>query len=258
VNPSLTSAQGWHSALAGLDLRAITWYMAVLRQCLMESSTACLGLLRRRQCLVPTLRGWLLLVVGLAGLGFMVARGAYPFLAVTAPAPGGVLVVEGWSPDSVLRMAVGEFKQNHYARLCVTGLPVEQGTLLTDYTNYANVGVAMLLKLGLSTNEVQAVPCGRIRRDRTYNMALSLKHFLRERGRLPAQVNLITVGPHARRSRLVFEKALGKGVKVGILAAPVTDYDPRRWWQSSAGFRNVTGEIIAYAYARLLFHPHED
>ncbi|HOX56722.1 MAG TPA: YdcF family protein [Candidatus Paceibacterota bacterium] len=221
----------------------------------MEPNEACWGLLRRRQCLVPTWRGWLVLALNVAVLGCIVICGAHRFLAVTEPAPGGVLVVEGWSPDIVLRMAVAEFRQNHYTKLCVTGLPVEQGTLLTDYTNYAHVGVAVLLKLGLSTNEVQALPCTDVQRDRTYNTAVCLKHWLREQGLVRTRVNLITVGPHARRSRLVFEKALGRGVTVGIQAAPVIGYDPARWWQSSAGVRHVTGELIAYAYARLLFHP---
>jgi len=221
----------------------------------MESNKACWGLLRRRQCFVPTLRGWFLLALGVAVLGLIAVCTAYPFLAVTDSVPGGVLVVEGWSPDGVLRLALAEYKQNHYAKLFVTGLPVQQGTLLTPYTNYAHVGADTLLKLGLSPDEVQAVPCAEIRRDRTYNTALSLKHFLRDHNLSPASVNLITVGPHARRSRLVFAKAFGQTAKVGIIAAPPIEYDARSWWQCSAGVRNVTGELIAYAYARLLFHP---
>jgi hypothetical protein len=221
----------------------------------MESNNICLGLLRRRPCLVPTLRGWLLLGLGLGALVFLAARAISPFLAVTDPAPGGVLVLEGWAPDYVMSMAVAEFKRRHYAKFFVTGLPVEQGGLLIAYTNYAYAGVATLLKLGLSTNDVQAVPCDKILRDRTYNMAVSLKHALREQGLAPAKVNLITVGPHARRSRLLFQKALGKGVTVGVLAAPVIDYDDRHWWRSSQGVRIVIGEVLAYGYARLLFHP---
>ena len=224
----------------------------------MESNKTRWGLLRRRQCLVPTLRGCLLLALSIAALGLLAARATYPFLAVTHSAPGGVLVVEGWSPDRILKLAVAEYKQNHYAKLCVIGFPVERGTLLTDYTNYAHVGVAMLLKLGLSTNDVQAVPCAEFRRDRTYSMALSLKHFLREHGLSPTRVNLITGGPHARRSWLLFEKAFGQTATVGIIAAPPIDYDARTWWKCSAGVRNVTGEIIAYAYARLLFHPPDE
>ncbi len=89
----------------------------------MESSKTCLGLLRRRQCLVPTLRGWLLLALGCAALAFVAARGLHPFLAVTDPVPGGVLVVEGWVPDYMLEAAIAEFKRNHYAKLFVTGIP---------------------------------------------------------------------------------------------------------------------------------------
>ena len=69
---------------------------------------------------------------------------------------------------------------------------------------------------------------------------------------------MITGGPHARRSRLMFEKALGKGVTVGVMAIPANDYDERHWWHSSQGVRIIIGEALAYAYARLLFYPPEE
>jgi uncharacterized SAM-binding protein YcdF (DUF218 family) len=213
------------------------------------------GLLCRRQCLVPTLRGWVLAALSFAALALLGIGEVGPFLTVSAPVPGGVLVVEGWAPDYVMQAAVAEFKRNHYAKLFVTGIPVTQGTLLSEYTNHAYVGAATLLKLGLTTNEVQAVPTREIRRDRTYNMALSLKHWLREHELSPSKVNVITSGPHSRRSRLLFAKALGKGVTVGVLAVPANDYDERHWWTSSQGVRVVIGEALAYGYARLLFYP---
>jgi len=223
-----------------------------------ESNKACWGLLRRRQCLVPALRAWFLLALGAAVLGLIALRAVYPFLAVTDSIAGGVLVVEGWSPDRVLNLAVAEYRQNAYTKLYVTGLPVEQGTFLTPFTNYAHVGAATLLKLGLGPDDVQAVPCDKVRRDRTYHTALRLKHFLRNHGATSGRVNLITVGPHARRSRLLFEKAFGKPTQVGIIAAPAADYDAQSWWKCSAGVRTVIGEVIAYAYARLLFHPPDE
>jgi len=169
-----------------------------------------------------------------------------------------MLVVEGWASDRVMEVVAAEFKQNHYAKLFVTGLPVEQGTFLSAYTNHAYVGVATLLKLGLSTNDVQAVPTAHVRRDRTYSMAVSLKKWLREHDLSPTKVNLITSGPHSRRSRLLFEKALGKGVTVGTLAVPASDYDERHWWTSSQGVRVLIGEALAYGYARLLFYPPKE
>ncbi len=224
----------------------------------MESSKTCLGLLRRRQCLVPTLRGWVLLALSFAALLLFAAREVRPFLAVTDPVPGGVLVVEGWVPDYMLEAAIAEFRRNHYTKLFVTGIPLEQGAPLSEYTNFAYLGAASLVKLGLSTNDVQAVPTGLARRDRTYNSALSLKHWWREHGLAPTRVNLITGGPHARRSRLLFEKALGKGVTVGVIALGDREYDERHWWHYSQGVRVIIGEVLAYAYARLLFYPPDE
>jgi hypothetical protein len=66
---------------------------------------------------------------------------------------------------------------------------------------------------------------------------------------------VISLGPHTRRTRLLFEKALGKEVSVGVMAVEDQDYDPRHWWRSSEGFRVVSGELLAYGYARFWFHP---
>lgn len=225
---------------------------------MMEPKKSFWGLLGRRQCLVPTLRGWLVLAASFVALAFLAARVVYPFLAVTEPVPGGVLVVEGWVPDYMLEAAMAEFRRDHYARLFVTGIPLQQGAPLSEYKDYATLGAATLVKLGMSTNDVQAVPTGRTRRDRTYATALSLKAWWREHDLAPTKVNLITGGPHARRSRLLFEKALGQGVTVGVIAIPADDFDERHWWTSSQGVRVLIGEALAYGYARLLFYPPKE
>ena len=116
----------------------------------------------------------------------------------------------------------------------------------------------LLVALKAGANEVQDVPTALTQRDRTYDMALSLKHWLREHGMAPTKVNLITSGPHARRSRLMFEKALGRDCPVGVLAVPAIDYDERHWWRSSQGVRIIISEVIVYTYARLLFYPPEE
>jgi len=224
----------------------------------MEQHKAFWGLLSRRPCLVPTLRGWVLLVASLAGLAIIGGRELGPFLTVNDPVPGGVLVIEGWAPDYALAAVAAEFNRHHYDKLFVTGIPLDRGGPLSEYKTYAELGVAVLLKLGLSTNDVQAVPAPQVAQDRTYAMARSLQSWLRAHGMAPAKVNLMTMGPHARRSRLLFEKALGKGVVVGVTAIPSRDFDPAHWWRSSQGVRDVIGEALAYAYARLLFHPPKE
>ncbi len=221
----------------------------------MEPEKKIWGLLHRRPCLVPTWRGWLVLGLAFALMGFISVRQVHPFLAVTDPLPGGALVVEGWASDYVLEAALTEFQRNHYARLYVTGGPIERGAPLAEYKTYAELGAAILSKLGANTNALQAVPAPEVRQDRTYTAAVSLKLWLQEHGISQNRIHLVTEGPHARRSRLLFEKALGPGVSVGITAVPVRAYDSRQWWRYSAGVRGVTDEMVAYLYARFLFHP---
>lgn len=213
------------------------------------------GLVKRRTCVLPTWRGSLALLFVAGTLVFGVGRHAHSFLAQVEPVLGGILVVEGWAPDYAMAQTAAEFKRHAYTRLYVTGGPLEAGTPLAEYKTYAQRGAAILLKMGLATNEIEAVPAEAVRQDRTYAAAMALSVYLREHGGIPERVHLITEGPHARRSRLLLQMALGKEARVGVTAIPVHDYDPDRWWQSSAGVRGVVGEAIAYTYARFLFRP---
>ncbi|HTL58501.1 MAG TPA: hypothetical protein VL361_22630 [Candidatus Limnocylindrales bacterium] len=218
-----------------------------------KTSREFLGLLQRRSCLIPTWRGWLLLLLGFIMLAVLARRCAYPFLALTKPVPGGVLVIEGWAQDDVLQVAVSEFRRNHYEKLYVTGGPLDYGSFLSEYRTFAERGAASLVKMGLGTNEVQAVPAPFARQDRTYTAAVALRDWWREHRLAPMKVHLLSEGPHARRSRLLYRQALGKKVDVGITAIESRNYDPRHWWRSSAGVRNVTDEWIAYLYVILFF-----
>jgi hypothetical protein len=223
----------------------------------MDENRKCCGLLRRRQCWAPTWRGWAVLFLGLGILGFVGCRAIHPFLAVNAPVSGGVLVVEGWASDDVLAEVIAEFNQNHFDKIYVTGGPVEYGAPLVAYHTFAEAAAATLLKLGLSSNVIQAVPAPLVRKDRTYGCAAALNRWFRSHGGAPASIQLVTVGLHARRSRLMFQKALGKDVAVGVTAIPEKDYDPQHWWRSSVGVRSVISETMAYLYARFLFRPPE-
>jgi hypothetical protein len=209
------------------------------------------GFLQRRERLLPTWRGWLVLLFAGTALVVFSVRGAYSFLAVNDPVYNGALVVEGWLPDYALQQAVTEFRRDHYSRIFVTGGPLEYGAPLSEYRTYAERGAATLLRLGLSTNAVQAVPAPKVRADRTYASAVALKNWLDQHGAAETNFNVISLGPHSRRSRLLFENALGSSYRVGVTMVEDEDYDAGRWWESSAGVRTVMDEMIAYWYARL-------
>lgn len=214
-----------------------------------------LGLFRRRECVVPTLRGWLaiLLVSACLAIGFLF--NIYPFLAVNDPKPGGVLVVEGWASEEVMQTVLGEFRRGHYDGIYTTGGPIEDSSPLAPYHTFAEYGAMLLTKLGCDPKLVHVVPSPKTVRDRTYFSAVALKQSLAEQGLTAPTVNLFSMGAHSRRSRLLFQKAFGDEAQIGIVVADNPDFDPRRWWTTSAGFRNVTAEVIAYLYARFLFQP---
>ena len=216
------------------------------------------GLVQRRECRVLTWRGRAAAL--LTGVAILIGavRAAYPFLAISDPVPGGILIVEGWAPGYVLAEAQQQIDTRRYAKVYVTGGPLERGVPLAEFKTYAALGAASLFTLGLNPAAVETVPAAGVQRDRTYASALALKQWLQDH-RVPLnQINVITMGPHARRTRLLFTKAFGPGTTVGIVSVPSEDYEPAHWWRSSAGVRNVVGEVIGYAYARVAFNPQTD
>ena len=161
----------------------------------------------------------------------------------------------GLIDDLQYEEVAAEFKRSPREKIYVTGLPVDRGSYLVKYKSFAQLGAMTLWQMGFSNNVVQAVPTLAVRQDRTYASAVALQEWLQKHNQRPTRLDVVTCGPHARRTRLLFETAMGPGVKVGIIAVEPQDYDPQRWWASSAGFRAVTDELIAYLYARLIFRP---
>jgi hypothetical protein len=205
--------------------------------------------------LLPTVRGWLAIVLFLVLAATGAVRGVYSFLSVQDSVPGGVLVTEGWAPDYALAEGLAEFRQHHYEGIFSTGSPMDEGGVLSEYKTYADLSAAILIRLGADPQTVHAVPSPAVAQDRTYASALALRDSLRAHGVAMEKVNVVSVGTHSRRTRLLYEKAFGPSTRVGIIAVPHRDFEPERWWRSSQGFRIVTGELIAYFYARFLFHP---
>lgn len=214
------------------------------------------GLLVRKERWGLSWKGWAALGVILIGLALLGLLAAQPFLAVTEPVPPGeYLVVEGWLKVDPLRDAYAAFKQGGYQTLITSGCRVEDEWDPNQRVTYADWAALKLAKLGVPVAHIQAVPCYVQRKDRTYSSALAVKQWMDAHGIHVRQLNVVSEGTHARRSRLLFEKAFGPDVKIGIIAVENKEYDPNHWWRSSEGVREVVGEGIAYLYARFLFFP---
>jgi len=178
-----------------------------------------------------------------------------PFLAVHRPIAASVLVIEGWVADHAMREGVREFRRGRYERVYVTGGPLDAGAPLSEHKTYAELGRKVLLELGVDASAVVSVPAPWVKADRTYASAVALRDWFRKSGNVPETMNLLSVGPHARRSGFLFEAAFGDATRVGVFKVAEVDYDESRWWTTSAGVRSVLDETIAYWYARLFFRP---
>jgi hypothetical protein len=213
------------------------------------------GMWKRRECVVPTIRGWIVLLVLGAALVALCVSEAHTFLTINDPVSSDILVVEGWIPDYALQGLLAEITRDHYRKVLVTGGPIGAGKILCGYTTWAELGAATLVRLGVNTNAVEALPAAKVSRDRTYASGVALHAWLRRHQIDTTSLNIITMAEHSRRTRLLFSKALGPAYHVGIISIENRDYDPNRWWKSSEGVRGVIGEMLAYGYARCLFWP---
>ena len=214
------------------------------------------GLVNRKERWGFSWKGRLLVLLLLVGLATGFVYGVYPFLAVTQRVDTDALVVEGWVHQYAIRAAINEFNAGHYQRVFTTGGPiVGMGGYTNDYNTSASLGAGRLKAEGFSSDLVQMVPSHVVDRDRTYSAARALRDWFGEHNVTVRGINVVTEDVHARRSRLLFQEAFGRSVKVGIIAVPNPDYDARRWWRYSEGVKSVISEGATYLYAKFLFWP---
>jgi len=204
-----------------------------------------------------TVWGWLAILFIIVLASFLLLTSTYGVLAPDQPVEADVLVLEGAVPDYVLDSAVTEFYRNHYKLLITTGTPLEWGHLLIEYGNTANVAASSLKRMGFDTTMLVAIATNEIKNDRTYNSALALGSYLKIYHPEARSINLISYGPHARRSQMMFQSALGKDFKVGIISIQSFYYGKNDWYRSSKGFREVMNELLGYIFVKLFFVPYD-
>jgi uncharacterized SAM-binding protein YcdF (DUF218 family) len=221
---------------------------------LKNSSSRCFGLVRRREQWSLTWRGWLALLCLLVLTGVVGVRSVHDFLAVAAPVDTTVLVIEGWVPRYSVTSYVARVSKDYAKIYTVGGATKTDRSSRDDSDTYAHVLRTRLMRAGVPPEKVQYVPCWNNRRDRTYGTAVAFREWCVTNQVPMTAFNVVTVGPHARRSRLLFEKAF-PDAKVGIIPLTNEEYDADHWWRYSEGVKETLSESMAYLYSRFLFSP---
>ena len=220
------------------------------------------NLIQKRPMWVPTWRGWLVAGVATIASAALILACLHPFLALNEPLGGEILVVEGWLSKPALRVTADVFRQGGYQMIATTGNTIPRGTYLSDFypdiLTYAELSATAFREIGVDSSLVAPVPGPNVKRNRTFASALAFRRWLEAREPPVRAVDVLSRGPHARRSRLVFARALEGCAEVGVISQEVTAYDPDRWWLSSSGLRTMIGETIAYVYAKLFLFPESE
>ncbi len=207
----------------------------------------------RRQRWTLTWTGRLLVLTVACLLTLILVRGLSGFLAISSPVGGQFLVVEGWMPTYVYREVAEQFRKGSYGKVIAVRVTRDDAGIETYLPEHS--GAERVIEFGVPSDLVSTASSEEVYRDRTFHSAMAVKKWLREQGLRNTSVDVVTIGPHARRSRLLYEKALGDGVRVGVISIEDRRFDPDHWWRSSNGVRTVIDELIAYLYARFVFSP---
>ncbi len=232
----------------------IRW-RATIKHALSHQSESCMQFISRRTVWMPTLWGWLL-VFALVGAGVGVTfQYLHSFLAQRAPTDARVLVVEGWMDPRELDEVVRTVRISRYERILTTGGPL-QGWTETGDSTYAE-RTARYLKRRLPERFVVAISSTDVARNRTYATAIAVRDWITRSNGTVTQLDVFSWGPHARRSRKVYQLALGPDVSVGVLHVPPSQYRPEAWWLSSAGTEAVVKEVIGLLWVSCCFWPDE-
>lgn len=169
------------------------------------------------------------------------------FLAIQVPAHSDDLIMDTWIVD--LPNAVRVYKSGHYHRVFLTGGPKQFPNPLHAPLNYPEMMRNALVSAGLLRAAITPVPAPFEQTDRTFSNAVAIRRWFDAHGGRPSSIDVVTVAEAARRTRLIYQRVLGDGVRVGVIPAFSRDYDPDKWWDSSQGVRDVLVELVEYLAA---------
>lgn len=217
---------------------------------------AAIRLFRRREVWMPTVWGWLALMLISAVVLVVGARNLHEFLAVNRPVGASVLVVEGWLDPEGLDQAAATFRKGHYARIVTTGGPVDNWPGTRGYASFAERAADYLKRQhAVPDDQVTSVPAPPSAENRTYLSAVMVREWARRSGFALDRLDIFSSGTHARRSRLLYRLAFGPSVEVGVYAARSIDYDGEKWWRTETGARDVLEQAFALLWAKCFFWP---
>jgi uncharacterized SAM-binding protein YcdF (DUF218 family) len=172
------------------------------------------------------------------------------YLCLTDRLQPEILVVEGWIGLDGVRAAEAEFEHHGYHYIVATG-DLHTDSWEESHSSLADLTARELIRLGVSQDRIIVAPAKETERHRTYESSIAVRQALLKRRIHPKTLNVFTLGPHARRSHLIFAKIEGPVTRVGVISWIPADYEGVPWWSSSWRAKVLLTESIGYLYEAL-------
>ena len=204
---------------------------------------------QRRATWSPRFLGRLCIVVLLVSPVIWLWFCGEAFFSLTRRLPAEILIVEGWIGSDGIRAAAAEFERGGYQYILATGGQTKDWQ---DPSNFAEIAGQELIGLGIPKDRIIVAPIREVEHERTFKSAVAAWRALNQRGMHPEAINVLTSGPHARRSRLVYAKVYSPATQVGVIAWAPSDYKAEPWWRSSGRTKCFLKEIVGYPFEVLL------
>jgi hypothetical protein len=213
-------------------------------------------LVRKKERWSTTWLGKLLIILLILLCIIIFTRIIHPFLAVTVPVKTNIMVIEGFMPDYAIAESMRIFNEGKYRLMIVTGKKMIRGSMLLPYINDGLLTAAILVKMGFDSSFIRVIGLENdVRKDRTFASAKAVMNWINQNHVKTEAVNVVSLGCHSRRSRLLFNKAFTDKIETGIISIPDDGFDPEVWWTTSYGFKTVLNETLAWIYTCFFFNP---
>ena len=213
-------------------------------------------LFRRRRVVLPTLWGWLLILLTIGVVVGFVFRNMATFLTVNEPVGANYLVIESWMDKEELDQAQEYFNAHGFAKAIFVGGPISNDFHQMD-TSYAERGANYLRARGFPVERLAIINVPYSAQSRTFLNAVMVREWFEQQDISITRLDVYSSSVHTRRSRELYRLAFGEQIEIGIIASAPRDFTPAHWWKSSDRGKGVAVEFAGWFLVKCCFSPGE-
>jgi hypothetical protein len=123
--------------------------------------------------------------------------------------------------------------------------PGGEERIKNNYNSNAELARNRLISMGINSSQIIAIPGETVIVNRTLTSALAFRDWLKQTNKDIRGINIISMGAHARRTWMIYNRILQEKYAIGIISLPDYTYTQSRIYRIIKNIRETLG-IIYY------------